>query len=267
MEIDHVLLATRDLAEAARELEARHGLRSIAGGRHPGWGTENRIVPLGDAYLELVAVANLEEARDSAFGQWVARAGSHLLRPLGWAVRPGDLDDVARRQGLAMTSGARRHSNGRASGVADGRRRPGSGRAVAPLLHRMGARGRAFPARPTPDVQARLVRLVLEGDPSRLASWLGGHALPLEVGLGAPAVVAVIVRTPAGETVLEAVGYGPRTQWPCRRIGTADPSDPSAVHVDVGTSDHEVDVDRRDVDPGLERSSSSMDADPVTGSV
>ena len=45
-----------DLAAAAREIEARHGLASIEGGRHPGWGTANRIVPLGSSYLELVAV-------------------------------------------------------------------------------------------------------------------------------------------------------------------------------------------------------------------
>src|SRR5207253_9345067 len=54
VELDHVLIAVDDLAAAARELEARHGLASIRGGRHPGWGTANRIVPLGQTYLELV---------------------------------------------------------------------------------------------------------------------------------------------------------------------------------------------------------------------
>jgi hypothetical protein len=205
LEIDHVLLATRDLSEAARELEARHGLRSIAGGRHPGWGTENRIVPLGDAYLELVAVASLEEARDSAFGQWVARAGSHLLRPLGWAVRPADLDEVARRHGLAVTSGARVTPTGerlawRTAGVDRAATEPS-----LPFFIEWDPESR-FPGSADSDVRGRLVRLALEGDPPRLASWLGGHALPLEVRLGAPAVVAVTVRTPAGETVVEAVG-------------------------------------------------------------
>jgi hypothetical protein len=204
LEIDHVLLATRDLAEAARELEARHGLRSIAGGRHPGWGTENRIVPLGDAYLELVAVANLEEARDSAFGQWVARVGSQLLRPLGWAVRPVDLDDVARRQGLAVTSGARVTPTGERLAW----RTAGVDRAAAepslPFFIEWEP-GSRFPGSSDTDAQARLVRLVLGGDPSRLASWLGGRELPLEVRHGEPAVVAVTVRTPAGETVLEAL--------------------------------------------------------------
>ncbi|HET9723589.1 MAG TPA: VOC family protein [Actinomycetota bacterium] len=205
MEIDHVLLATRDLGDAARELEARHGLRPIAGGRHPGWGTENRIVALGDAYLELVAVADPEEARDSAFGRWVAGAGHHLLRPLGWAVRPVDLDDVARRRRLVVTSGARITPTGerlawRTAGVDQAAAEPS-------LPFFIGWEpGSRFPGSADTDAHPRLVRLVLEGDPSRLASWLGGHALPLEVRLGAPAVVALTVRTPAGETVVEAVG-------------------------------------------------------------
>ena len=62
-----------DLAAAAEEIEARHGLASIEGGRHPGWGTANRIVPLGEAYLELVAVVDEAEAAQSPFGRWVGR--------------------------------------------------------------------------------------------------------------------------------------------------------------------------------------------------
>ncbi len=56
MQLDHILIAVTDLAAAAEELEARYGLASVAGGRHPSWGTANRIVPLAETYLELVAV-------------------------------------------------------------------------------------------------------------------------------------------------------------------------------------------------------------------
>src|SRR6476469_4083347 len=52
------MIAVTDLDAAGREFEARHRLASVAGGRHPGWGTANRIVPLGDAYLELVAIVD-----------------------------------------------------------------------------------------------------------------------------------------------------------------------------------------------------------------
>ena len=62
LQIDHVLIAVADLADVAREIEARYGLASVEGGRHPGWGTANRIVPLGETYLELIAVVDEAEA-------------------------------------------------------------------------------------------------------------------------------------------------------------------------------------------------------------
>ena len=65
MELDHVLFAVADLAAAATEFESRYGLASVQGGRHDGWGTANRIVPLGDAYLELLAVVDEDEAASS----------------------------------------------------------------------------------------------------------------------------------------------------------------------------------------------------------
>jgi hypothetical protein len=58
MQIDHVLIAVADLGPSARAFEAKLGVTSVEGGRHPQWGTANRIVPLGDTYLELVSVAD-----------------------------------------------------------------------------------------------------------------------------------------------------------------------------------------------------------------
>lgn len=71
LHLDHVLVAVPDLNAAGREIEVRHGLSSIEGGRHPAWGTANRIVPLGDSYLELVAVVDAAMAAESVFGRWV----------------------------------------------------------------------------------------------------------------------------------------------------------------------------------------------------
>jgi 2-dehydropantoate 2-reductase len=112
-ELDHVLVAVSDLTAAAEEIEGRHGLPSIEGGRHRGWGTANRIVPLGDAYLELVAVVDETAAAKSTFGRWVLAAHPTLLRPLGWAVRTRDLDEVARRLGLRPEHGSRDSRRGR----------------------------------------------------------------------------------------------------------------------------------------------------------
>jgi len=102
-----VLIAVADLAAAASVMEAKYGLTSMEGGRHPGWGTANRIVPLGAAYLELVAVVDRAQATRSAFGSWVAHGSSESLRPLGWAVRTDDLDAVTSRLHLTATEGSR----------------------------------------------------------------------------------------------------------------------------------------------------------------
>ena len=107
LELDHVVIAAADLEAAAIVLEERYGLRSLEGGRHPGWGTANRIVPLGGAYLELVAVVDDQEAAGSAFGRWVAAARPRPLKLLGWAVRTDELDALARRLDLDVIAGSR----------------------------------------------------------------------------------------------------------------------------------------------------------------
>ena len=60
-----MILAARDLDAAAERVEREYGLRVVAGGRHEGMGTHNRIVPLGNGYLELLAIADPEEAARS----------------------------------------------------------------------------------------------------------------------------------------------------------------------------------------------------------
>ena len=58
LRLDHVVYAVPDLDEAAVRFRERYGLDSTEGGRHERWGTANRIVPLGEQYLELVAVVD-----------------------------------------------------------------------------------------------------------------------------------------------------------------------------------------------------------------
>jgi catechol 2,3-dioxygenase-like lactoylglutathione lyase family enzyme len=54
--IDHLVIAVPDPDAAAAELEAALGLAATGGGRHESAGTHNRLVFLGDAYLELIGV-------------------------------------------------------------------------------------------------------------------------------------------------------------------------------------------------------------------
>ncbi len=68
---DHVIIVVEDLEQASAELHREHGLGSVAGGRHVGHGTVNRIVPMDDSYLELMAIADSAEAEESPLGRWV----------------------------------------------------------------------------------------------------------------------------------------------------------------------------------------------------
>jgi hypothetical protein len=204
LELDHVLIAVADLEAGARELETRHGLASIEGGRHSGWGTANRIVPLGDAYLELIAVVDEEEASQSAFGRWVACARGGVVRPLGWVVRTQQLDDVARRLGLAVGGGSRVGRNGelvtwRLAGVDQAATEP-----LLPFFIEWGP-GTPLPgstpaAHPAGAVQLSSLRL--EGDAERLAGWVGSRRLPVEVRAGSPAVKSIVLTADDGQIVL-----------------------------------------------------------------
>lgn len=202
--LDHVVLAVADLAAAADELETRHGLASVAGGRHPGWGTENRIVPLGDTYLELIAVANEAEAAASPFGRWVAAGRDGGVRPLGWAVRTDELDVVAERLGLEARAGSRRTGEGGELRWRYAGAEQAMAEACLPFFIEW-AEGTPFPGR-ADGPELRIRALHLTGDPARLAAWLGPNDLPVVVEPGRPALVGVMLEGPGGVVVLSGDG-------------------------------------------------------------
>ena len=205
LELDHVLIAVADLGIAAHEFEVRYGLASIEGGRHPGWGTANRVVPLDESYLELVAVVDAAEAAQSAFGRWVA--GVHPEpggRPFGWVVRTDDLDEVARRLGLTIDAGSRVAPNGqmlrwRSAGVEQPAAEPSLPFFIewSPGTPLPGGTAVTHPAG-----SVALTRLELAGDPDRLAVWLDNHRLPIAVREGRPGVRKVVLTGTAGEIVV-----------------------------------------------------------------
>jgi glyoxalase-like protein len=204
VEIDHVLIAVTDLAIAAREIEERHGLASIEGGRHPGWGTANRIVPLGDAYLELVAVVDEAEAKQSVFGDWVGNGASIPGQPIGWAVRTTEINEVGRRLGLTVRTGSRLTPTGerlewRAVGMEEA-----AAQGSLPFFIEWG-QGTRFPGHAlvrhqhsTPSISA----ILIHGDADRLAHWLDGQRLPLIVSPGKSMVAGVILSRAGREIVL-----------------------------------------------------------------
>src|ERR1700716_1918225 len=93
--VDHVLLPVADLEAGARSLRERHGLQAIPGGRHPKVGTANMIVPLGRQYLELIAIADPQEAAASRLGRRLAHALKEGQTFVAWALRTQNLEGVA----------------------------------------------------------------------------------------------------------------------------------------------------------------------------
>ena len=202
-----MFIAVPELDEAARGFEESHGLSSVEGGRHAGWGTANRIVPLGEAYVELITVVDEQEAAGSAFGRWVAagiRSGAG--RPLGWVARTNRLDDVAERLGLSASAGSRAARDGRVltwrlAGVEAAAAEPS-----LPFFVEWGE-GTPLPGRAPvahPAGSARLAGLELTGDAGRVADWLGTEDLPIVVRPGAPAVTRIVLEADARELVIGA---------------------------------------------------------------
>jgi len=189
MEVDHVLIAVDDLEAAAKEVEERYGLASVEGGRHQGFGTANRIVPLGETYLELVAVVDDEEAAASGFGSWV-RGGEHP-RLLGWCLRTDELDAVAERLGLTIADGSRARPDGallrwRMAGLERSAEEPS-----LPFFIEWGA-GTPYPGGAFAQ-SAKIDEVRLQGDPSRIEEWLGGANVPISVSQGRPALRSIVL--------------------------------------------------------------------------
>jgi hypothetical protein len=184
MQIDHVIWATADLDAAAERLERSHGLHARGGGRHDGMGTHNRIVPLGSGYLELLAVADAEEAAGSALGRAVterlAGVGEGLM---GWAVVTDDVSAVAARLRTELVEIRRQGFVGRLTGVAEAMGEP--------CLPFFIERGRDVPAPGAGGDAGGLRWVEVAGDEARLAAWLGGEELQVRVQPGPPALLAV----------------------------------------------------------------------------
>lgn len=90
--IDHLVIAVADPDDAAAQLEADLGLEATGGGRHDVLGTFNRLVWLGDAYLELIGVFNRALAERSWLGPPVLRKLDEGGGFVTWAIATDALE-------------------------------------------------------------------------------------------------------------------------------------------------------------------------------
>jgi hypothetical protein len=209
--LDHVVLAVPDLDAAGARMRTAYGLGSVEGGVHPRWGTGNRIVPLGDGYLELLAVVDPAVAEASAVGRAIAAAvADGQERWFAWCVAADDLDRTAGRLGLAIEPGTRTTPDGRTiawrgAGLDDRRRRP-----ELPFFIEWLVPPSDRPARTAVEHDVRIdgiVAVEVAGDAETLDGWLGPDrdGLPLRLTEGRPGVRALeVARADGSPTKVEA---------------------------------------------------------------
>ena len=124
--VDHVVFACEDCEAAAKLMyevlacltapasphtpleqlapTQKHGLKAYQGGRHEALGSENWLVPLGGAYLELLAIFDADVAKRTPWGRMILaqleRAGSKPWVPVAWAVQLAEgTEEACRRLG------------------------------------------------------------------------------------------------------------------------------------------------------------------------
>ncbi|MFJ2604012.1 MULTISPECIES: VOC family protein [unclassified Streptomyces] len=197
--LDHLVLATPDLAATVAEFTRRTGVTPAPGGAHVGFGTRNHLVSLGGSrYLEIVGPDPEQPEPDGRRPFDVdALAGA---RTATWAISPPDLDAaVAAARARGYDPGdIRPMSRRRPDGVllewrlTDGDTAHPSG--LVPFL--IDWRGAAHPASGLP-VAPLLELTVTSPEPAEIQALLATLDVRLDVRKG-PVALSFTVDTPRG---------------------------------------------------------------------
>jgi hypothetical protein len=114
--LDHILLGCNDLDRGIELVEEATGVRPAIGGVHPGRGTRNALLSLGErCYLEVIA----PDPAQSEIVHYPQLRSMTDPRLIGWAVHPPDIAAVAkqlRENQVAFTGpddGSRKRPDGR----------------------------------------------------------------------------------------------------------------------------------------------------------
>jgi len=106
--IDHIVYAAPNLERAIDDFATQYGIAPVSGGRHPGFGTRNALVGLGETmYLELVGIDaeqkisaaeqlfSIDESTPPRYVTWCARASRPLAQTVATARAAGlDLGEI-----------------------------------------------------------------------------------------------------------------------------------------------------------------------------
>ncbi len=115
--IDHIIIGVNNLEQASAQFSQKLGLAVSGGGIHPSAGTANRIIVIGDTYLELIAVRTPAEAQQSMRDRLAIREGF-----LNFVLASNDIETDSRtmaNRGVSIvgpTAGSLRAAGGRTRG-------------------------------------------------------------------------------------------------------------------------------------------------------
>jgi hypothetical protein len=203
--VDHLVYAAPDLAAGIEKVEKLLGVRAVPGGQHPGAGTRNALIRLGElTYLEIIG-----PDPDQAKPDQPRRFGIDELkapRLVTWAAKSTDLAALvqnAKRHGVDLGQvqpGSRRRPDGvllswrltaSPSFIADG---------IVPFFIDWGST--QHPATTLPK-GCMLVALRAEHpNAERVRAMLSGIRVNLPVGAGSTPALVATIRTPRGEVEL-----------------------------------------------------------------
>ncbi|MFD8546954.1 VOC family protein [Streptomyces sp. NPDC059649] len=193
--LDHLVLATPDLAATVAEVAALTGVRPVPGGSHPGRGTRNHLLGLGGgAYVEVIGPDPEQPAPDRP--RWFGIDALTGPRLVTWAVR---VTGIAARVAAARACG---HDPGEAVAMSrrtpDGGRLtwrltpPGAGDRLAPFLLDWGAT--PHPSAGLPVLPLVALRAVHPDPAAARATWAAlGARWPGELAAGPEAQLTAVV--------------------------------------------------------------------------
>ncbi len=94
--LDHILLGCNDLDSGIAFVEAHAGIRATPGGAHPGSGTHNALLSLGERhYLEIIAPDPAQPDSKSPLPLILTKLTEPRL--VGWAAHPANISALAEK--------------------------------------------------------------------------------------------------------------------------------------------------------------------------
>jgi hypothetical protein len=203
--LSQIIVGVTDLAAATSRFRSL-GFDVLDGGVHPGVGTANRVIPLGDQYVELLGVVSPDQARESEYGRSLLRAIADGDRLVRWSLRTHGIADVAGRLGVTVEQRRRLRPDGvlltwRAAGLA-----LALADATLPFFmqwdHAEQYPG-AMPAKHPNGARAVTSLSLTPRDAVRFPRWIEGADVPLRwVAEREPGLWSVGVATNRGEIVI-----------------------------------------------------------------